>query len=81
MCPSSSGRPLAPQDYGGAVVVGDDVRATFTGCSFTGNGRALCADQGETLVRLPPEAPSSTRVSGTCCRRGIAARTRGWWQM
>lgn len=38
------------QDYGGAVVIGDDVQAFFTGCSFTNNGRGLCADQDITLV-------------------------------
>lgn len=38
------------QDYGGAVVIGDDVQASFSRCSFTNNGRGLCADQDITLV-------------------------------
>jgi hypothetical protein len=38
------------QDYGGAVVVGNDVQASFESCQFLGNGRPLCAEQDFTLV-------------------------------
>lgn len=40
------------QDYGGAVVIGDDVQASFDGCEFLDNGRPLCAEQDFTLVRM-----------------------------
>jgi hypothetical protein len=39
------------QDYGGAVVVGNDVQASFESCQFLDNGRPLCAEQDFTLVR------------------------------
>ena len=38
------------QDYGGAVVVGNNVQASFESCSFLDNGRPLCAEQDFTLV-------------------------------
>ena len=38
------------QDYGGAVVVGNDVQASFESCDFLDNGRPLCAEQDFTLV-------------------------------
>ena len=48
---TDAGDAMRPQDYGGAVVIGDDVQANFTRCTFTRNGRGLCADQDVSQAR------------------------------
>ncbi len=53
---TDAGNDMRPQDYGGAVVIGDDVQANFTRCTFARNGRGLCADQDVSLVPPSPEA-------------------------
>lgn len=69
------------QDLGGAVVIGEDVKASFTNCSFRANGLAPCTDLTNTRVshlKLPTQTivditgssnniPTSDKASGHRC--------------